>query len=516
MSGTDREPEPDDEGTVSDALSTVFSGGALVFGGKVVGIGLGFATQLVMARLLPAAGYGSVVLALSVGAIAGLVARAGLDEGVVRQFPANEADPARARGLARAGLRLALGFGLVVAVGLVVAAPVVADVAFGNPSLTPLLRVAAVGVPFSAVSTVAVSLARGARNARPHTYVNELVRPLARFTLIGALIAAGFGAAGTVAGHTAAVVLGGVAAYALLRRSLPDWDASPVRMNRTLLLFSLPLVVSQGMSFLLINADTLMVGHFLPSGAVGTYNVTFQLRNLVQVALSAVSFLLPPMVARLEVDGRYGELRRVYQVVTKWVLFLTLPVFLTLFFFPERVIVGLFGGQYAAGGPVLRVLLVGAFVTVAMGLNGGVLVGLDRNRVVMYTTALAAAVNIALNALLIPRFGLVGAALASSTAAVTFDSLNVAVLYRSFGLVPQTASELRPILAAVGLAVVGFGATTLGVPVALAAGCWLLAYPLVVLRLGLRSEDLELLDRIEESTGRRLDTVRRLLRSVNG
>src|SRR6056297_3246240 len=95
----------DDEAT--DSLATVFSGGVLVSASKFVALGFGFFTQVAMARLLTEAAYGDVVLALTVVNVATLAAKLGMDDGVMREFPHHEEDPAKARGVSRAALVVA-------------------------------------------------------------------------------------------------------------------------------------------------------------------------------------------------------------------------------------------------------------------------------------------------------------------------------------------------------------------------------------------------------------------------
>ncbi|WP_290813158.1 flippase, partial [Halovivax sp.] len=371
MSPDDRDATGGTDGSasaVTDAVETIVSGGALVFASKVLALPLGFLTQFVMARWLLADDYGSVVLAIAVVTVAIMVAKLGMDDGMMRKVPEFEDRRGELRGIVRAGIRIGTVSGLAVAVALFVFAPTIAEGVFDDPALTPLLRIGAAAVPFMVLGKIFVYVARGLRAAGPYAYVYQLLRMSGRFVFIAALVLGGFGAVGAMVGQTLALIITGIVGVAAAIRLLPGWNgADPVRMDRHLLAFSLPLIAMQGMDFLIVTTDTFVIGYFLPSDQVGIYNISFQLRNGLITVLVACGFLLPPILTRLQVDGSLAELRTVYAVVTKWVVFLTLPPFLVLVVFPEPILGGLFGAEYAAGAATLQILAIGALAAATMG-----------------------------------------------------------------------------------------------------------------------------------------------------
>lgn len=299
--------ESENEESESDSLATVLSGGTLVSITKLFALGFGFFTQIAMARFLTEAAYGNVVLALTVMNIAGLVAKLGLDDGVMREYPHYEDNPAEARGIVRSSTLIATTTGLVTASGVFLAAPVISRVVFDNPALVPLLRITSVGILFIPVSDVAVSLAQGARDARVKAYAGQMFQPAVRLPLIGGLLLAGFNSIGAISGQIAAIVLASLAAFYLTRQSLPSFDVSPIPMYRLVLTFSVPLIAVQGMGFLNSNVDVYMIGYFLKSASLGVYNIALQLGNVVTAILSTAGFLLPPVMTRLQQKKKAGD-----------------------------------------------------------------------------------------------------------------------------------------------------------------------------------------------------------------
>lgn len=496
--------------SAANALTKVLSGGTLVSIAKVLSLGIGFLTQIALARLLTESGYGSVVLALSVMNIAALVAKLGLDDGVTRELPHHEDDPEKAAGVIRAGWVIAAVSGVVVGAVLFVSAPFVGRELFDEPSVVPLLRIAAVGVPFVTTSSVAVSIARGNLDASVQAYISQLFQPAMRLLLVAGLLLAGFGVTGAVSGQVAAIGLAAVAAVYLTRRSLPEYDVTPTSMYRPVLAFSLPLITVQGMGFLNSNVDVYMIGYFLTSSELGVYNIALQLGNMVTAILGTAGFLLPPMLTRLDEQGKTVEMRRTYQVLTKWMVVLIMPLFVVLFFAPRLIIGTFFGEAYTPGVLALRILLAGKFYAIVMGLNGQALIALGNNKVVSYIVLGEVIVNVALNAALIPLIGIEGAAVGMAVSTVVGDLLGVAILYRRFGLHPFTSSVLSPVAALSVVASVSYGLLwVLGLPGFLTVAVVGALYLPVVAVFGLDPEDQELLATVEDRTGYDLDVVRR-------
>lgn len=504
-----------DEQSIADSLATVLSGGLLVSTGKILALGFGFFTQIAMARLLTEGAYGNVVLSLAVVNIAGLVAKLGLDDGVMREYPHHEDNPAEAFGVIRASTIIAAISGLSTAVVVFLAAPLIAHEIFNDTSLTPLFRIASIGIPFITTSSVAVALARGARDARVQAYVRQIFQPSARLLLVGGLLLAGFNAIGAIIGQISAIVLAALAAFYMARQSLPSFDISPTPMYRSVLAFSLPLIAVQGIGFLNSNVDVYMVGYFMESSSLGVYNIALQLGNIVTAILGTAGFLLPPMLTRLQQQGKEIEMRRTFQVLTKWMVVLILPVFVVLFFAPELIIGVLFGESYTRGVFALQILLTGNLIGIFMGLNSQALIALGGNRVVSYIIFCQTIVNIVVNYALIPVIGFEGAAIGMAISSIIGDALGVAVLYQRHGVHPFTRSVLSPVVAVVALGLLGYWVLLLlNLPTYWTVALIGVAYLPIIAILAPEPEDEKLLSRVEDQTGYDLSAIRRTIASL--
>jgi O-antigen/teichoic acid export membrane protein len=289
-------------------------------------------------------------------------------------------------------------------------------------------------------------------------------------------------------------------------------------MYRELLTFSLPLMFAGWMTYFIDETDYFVLGLFQTADKVGTYTAMFGIRPFVLLFFFPATFLLSPVITRLQKEAELGQARRTYRAITKWTTLVSIPLFLLGFLFPEVVIRTTFGTDYLGGTTVLRLLMVSGLVTVVLGANDRVMVGLGHSRTSMYVSGVAAGSNVLLNFLLIPYFGMVGAAVASLTAFAARNALNSVFLYRWYGLTPFSTALGKVFAAVVVLAPIGYVAflelfTANFVSVTVLGIVFLLIYFPVMIRLGAsESIDRELFRQIEKSQDIDLDPVKRVLK----
>jgi O-antigen/teichoic acid export membrane protein len=498
----------------SGELAKLLSSATLVLVGTVVGSAAKLVERAVVGRALSLDSYGQVSVGIAVLTIGSAVALFGFAQGVPR-YVSRFDDDARVRGAWLTGVTFALGIGALIGAVLYAAAgPVGARLL--DDADPALIRPFALAIPMVAGLQIGVAGIRGKENTRYRAYVNDLFYPLSRILLMVALLAAGYGVLAAGYAYLAAAAAGFVLAHAFLHRLVPLRGAVETDVGE-ILQFSAPLVVSSVVWTLILQTDTLMLGYFRPMSEVALYGAAYPLAYGLLLVLTAFGYVYFPMASRLDADGSRGELDAIYTVTTKWVYVLTFPAFLAFVVFPADVLTAVFGARYAPGAPALAILAFGFFANVTAGRNRQTLSALGHTNVLMLVTVGTAALNVALNLLLVPGFGDVGAAVASASAYLT---LNVAVcgyLYARFAITPLSGSNVRIFVAlpAVFFPVAALvsphltlTAVTL-VPFLVVTG--LLALPVVVLVGGVEPEDAATLSFVEERTGVRVPFVWRFV-----
>jgi O-antigen/teichoic acid export membrane protein len=247
-------------------------------------------------------------------------------------------------------------------------------------------------------------------------------------------------------GVTSALLAGdliGVGATCLFSRRLvrPAWRIEPAYW-RVVLRWSLPLGMAGVLSAVVNRVDFLMLERMADMHQLGLYGAAYKLTGLVERLPQMVVATLYPLMARqaLENPRALGALYR-KGLLTLAGLAIAMAVSMTLLGTPIIRIV--FGEQYGDAVRALRIL-VWASACLYVALPGGfALISLGRVRLNLLTLVAGAATNIALNVVLIPRFGYIGAAAATVAAfAVILATTIVAVewsINRAVADVPRGA-----------------------------------------------------------------------------
>ena len=447
-------------------------GSLWLFGVNLVSKSSQVAVTLVLATFLTEDGLGVVALVVSlvnIGQIAGSM-------GVYDVISRTDRDPLR---LARTVLTLSVGVGVALAITLVLAADLIAA-ALGAPDAAPLMRLAAISLPFSAAGGVQMGLVH-----RDLDFRRRLL-PDAGSMVLGAtvtvvLASRGAGPSAVVIGLLCTAIAQPVLGAFVGVRLLPGWDRDAAREA-----LGWMSVVGPGalVAILLVNADYLAIGHVLGSGAVGVYSLAYRIAwvpyILVAVVLGGVMF---PVCAELVRSGRRDDLPGTLRRFTQAALVITGGLYVVVALLADRVV--LLDERWApTAGPLLLLCCYGLGITLlhtwyqvikAAG-HARVYLALEVTHLVALVTALA----------LTTRHGLLAVALTQVAVAWLLVPLTWWVLTRH-GLAFPVAELARQ---AAGVATAGAAAFALhvvlgplpGVPGALVEGAVLaLAYCAVAL-----------------------------------
>jgi len=254
---------------------------------------------------------------------------------------------------------------------------------------------------------------------------------------------------GVVAGTTIALVLGAIFVRDAVR---PVFDGDKLRV---MLAYGLPLVPVAASTWVLQLADRFFLLHYSTLHELGLYGVGYRLANVLLLATTAFSLAWAPLM--LEVHAQDAETERALRVRTlNYVTFMLCFGAVVLSAYAWEIFHTITAPSFAEAYKVVG-LLAGSIVF--MGMNAVTISGTSIARRTGYLaryTIYASIVNIALNFVLIPSFGMVGAALATF---LTYGLLAALYYYRSEQLDPAPFEHRRVALVLAVAAAVGGIAT---------------------------------------------------------
>lgn len=468
-SSDDSEAAAEEERKASDDISAMARGGLLNLVGAV-GTGLfTFALVTVLTRGLGAASYGAFVSAMGLFTILSNTAELGADTGLVRTV-------ARLRALDRVrDIRKTLYVGLfpplfvscLFAVVLWVWAPGLARIfgkGQGSEDIVEFARWMAPFLPAAGVIRVILSGTRGFGTMTPSVMVDKLGRPFVQLAAAFAIIllaSAGRANHGLVAlAWSLPWLLGALCGIwwlwgLLLKAERRDRRLNGRRRSRptTLLAekfwrFTAPRGLAGIFQIIVLWLNTLLVGRLDSTKSAGIFNAATRYITAGLMVGVAVQQVAGPKLSELMAQRNWDRARGVYQTTTGWLMVATWPLYLVFAIFAPTLL-RLFGEGFGGGADALQVLGLTMLVATAVGTVDMVLLMGGKSSWNLFNTVVALSSNIALNLLLIPRYGGTGAAIAWSSSIIFTNLLPLVQVWKFLGMHPFGRAFPKAALAAV-------------------------------------------------------------------
>ena len=506
--------KPDaDRAVAARAVSTTASGGAVLFAGKLFSYGSRLIITVMLARVLGSAQYGAYNLALTLTELAVGVAVLGLDTGILRYVAIfrHRGEPAHIWSILQVGIGVPTVLGLVLAAGTFVLAEPISILVFSDPTLAPPLRVASLLIPVLVLLDQLDVANRGLDHMGNSVLAQQFVAPVVRFVLLVGLFAVGMTATLAIGAYFFASVVAAILLLVLLnrafrlRRPLGTMPGDTGQLVR----FSLPVYLSNLVQIFGSSIQKIVLGVTGAIASVGIFGIASQLVLVGTVFHGSVTMASMPVIAALNDGGHVAALGRLYRTTTKWAVTVNLPIFLTLVLLAEPIM-SIFGEDFEVGAPALVILACANLVNVGTGPCGAMLDMTGNSMAKLVNSIIVVEVSLLASLLLVPTFGLIGAATAALVVSITLNALRVVEVYAFNGLLPYDRTILKPIAAAVAAsaaalalrsAPLAWGPVVQTVVTALVIGVVFIG---IVLALGLSEEDRELLARVRGKVRRKM------------
>lgn len=179
------------------------------------------------------------------------------------------------------------------------------------------------------------------------------------------------------------------------------------------------------MMYLLNWTDVIMLGIMLDETQVGIYNVAYKVGSAGFLVIVSVSTIITPRIAQLYGEKKRMELRKLIHNATRLVALLSIPVVLVLIIAGQYILAA-FVPEAIAGTTTLIIVALGVLFSAMAGNVDQILNMTNNQHILRNITFLCFFVNVVLNLILIPIYGINGAAVASL---ITNVVLNVICVY---------------------------------------------------------------------------------------
>jgi O-antigen/teichoic acid export membrane protein len=248
----------------------------------------------------------------------------------------------------------------------------------------------------------------------------------------------GFGVAGLAGGFVFGLIVGGVVNFRYLELKLVRFKISHLK---NLSGFSFWMFLTASGSLVFSYADTVLIGYFMTNADVGIYRTAFQLTSVATFTTLAFQTVLYPKISSWDVQRKFKEIENTLARAFTYSLMLAIPTCIGGWILGDRLLYYLYGEPFVSGVNALYFLLVVQIVNVFMVLSTMSLNAINRPKDTFNVTLIAALVNILLDIVLIPIFGIMGAAVATLIAM----TLNAVGAFKLLSRIISVKFEKKPI-----------------------------------------------------------------------
>ena len=394
----------------------------VTFSGLVYGNFNRYLYSALLARWVGAEFLGIYSLANAIMLISEVVAKMGLETGVMR-FVSRlnpELDQEKIQKIIASALRMTTIFSLVIMVALIISSGAIVKNILNEPPLLKLVIIIfAIAIPFNALTLVSAFATQGFKRLKYKILVTQFLNPTLLLTTM--VICYWFISAESalMAPMLITGIIGFFVMLGVLKKvtGVSNNQIMKAKVDTSLLNFSYPLMFVTILQTFMHWMDILMLGYFTDATTVGLYHPAARTAGLLQALLLSFISIYAPMMAQFHREGDRKKMDDTYKLVSRWLLMCAIPISAIFIIFPGKVML-LFGPEYLPSAKILVILTGATFIQAIFGAAGPTLSMSGHTKLVLWNTIGAFALNFGLNIYLIPNYGIIGAAIATLTSLI--------------------------------------------------------------------------------------------------
>ena len=504
------------------SVARVARGAGISTVGQGFGRFVGYGIQFAIGRFYGPVGLG--LYGLGVGAVNGanILARFGMDNGVVRWVAHHRehGDDSLVLGTILQAIGVTFFISLALSLLMFFGAGAVAGF-YDKPNLEPIVAVFAVALPFYTFMSMVLWATQGFQTVTYASYVQQMIRPAVQLALIGIFYFVLDGLIGVVIAYAVSMLLGCVVAVYFLHKLFPpllDRKVQPKYETRELFSVSVPMSVTTLAQYANNYAAIQILGFFAAAGPTGIFTLAARTATFLTLVRFAFGGIFSPIISGYYARGEMDGLDKLYKDISRWIFTGGFPIFLVIIVLGEDVL-SVIKPAFGAGWAALMIVAAAQLFSSSVGPTPRMLAMTGNQRVVMVATFLAALTGVVVSAALIraaptPEGKILGAAIGMASGIFTENAATLVAVRRRLGFWPYNIAWIKPLAAGLVAAAGAYAVKSfvdLGAlpTIAIIGPVFGAIYLVLLLLLGLSDTDKEFLGAFWNVAKRTLNRVRR-------
>jgi len=419
------------------SLRLILKSSFIVFGGILVSKILGYLYRIIIARGFGPEAYGLFSLAIMLSGWILIFSEFGLGRGLLRFIPIyrGKKDKKKIRFIFRSVLLTLIITGTIGGIILFLLADIISVKIFGEEKLVLFLKLFSIMIPFSLILSAFLATLKAHEKIGWSVFLSRILETSLKIILILFFIYLGFGLNSLIFSYVLAIILTAIVGLIIFKKYLPYLfvreklkETQKRKVFLEVVAYSWPLLFAGVIWRVFEWTDSFVIGVFQTATDVGVYNVALPIALLLLHSTQIFMALFFPLVTKAYSKKNNNLVKQLSQQIGKWILAINLPIFVIFILFPGAIINILFGSEYVIAENSLRILSVGALFMSIFGISTRLIFVTGKSKIILYDILFVSIINLILNIVLVPKYGIEGAALSTS---LSFIFLSILFSYQA-------------------------------------------------------------------------------------
>ncbi|MBS3154109.1 flippase [Candidatus Woesearchaeota archaeon] len=393
--------------------------------------------------------YGLISLGLAVYGVISVICIFGMDTGLYGLLSRTiQKEEEKAKEFIVSAVKISLALSLILSFLLFILSDWLALTYFHNENLKIIIQIIAISIPFGVFRSIIQTTLRSFQLVKLDTAI-RIFENITKLIIVIILLYFGLGVIGIALSYTLSIFLSFLLAlFFLEKRILSVWPRRNTSMiNKDLLNYSWPLLLNN-ISTLIFNwTDTIMLGIFQNTTQVGLFNTAAPTASLLSIVNKSIMTIFLPVTTKIYLQENKEEFKKIFRTTIRWILLINSFGLVLILLFSKEILSIFFGQEYGIAYSALIILAIFFMIGATSDVPREILLMIKKTKTIWYVTLGGILGNILLNYLLIPKWGIIGAAIGTGSGFFITTILFFSMVYKETKLFPFDWNHFRIILA---------------------------------------------------------------------
>ncbi len=409
---------------ISNNFKKTITSSGVTFLFRIFGLFCSFLTTLLITKWFGIADYGNYSLVFTIAQASALIFTLGIPNTLIQIIGNHGFNYHKAKNLLIKGLKITLFISIIPVFIFYFASDFLAKNIFHNQLLVNYFFIVSLTLPLFIVHEILIYFFIATKNFKKYNMFMYVIPNILLLIFLSLFFYFNLSGYFTFSAFALAIFITvSIETYIIfgLKKTTEIISFTPISLLKT----ASPLMFSGLLLYLLNWTDVIILGIMLDDKQVGIYNIAFKIGSVGFLVIVSVSTIITPKIAELYGDNKFEELKKLIHNSTRFIAVLSIPIVIVIILL-RNYILSFFGSEALLGSTTLVIVSLGVLFSAIIGNADQILNMTNNQKILRNITIICFFINVILNIILIPHYGIEGSAYASL---VTNIILNLLCLY---------------------------------------------------------------------------------------